>query len=280
MSSGAEQPINSFNVVDAVTILVGVGLFARWLLQTSLGREALVLSKPRRNCMAFYLPFGVFVVWLLLQFPAVAVGNGKTWQGLFERTIVGSLSSLATVGIILAVARFAFARGLKGLGLRLRTAPRDLGLAFLTLWAVWPLVLAAMSLTFLVTKKLYGHEYQIPQHEALKLLTESAAIPLQVALAIMAILIAPLVEELLFRGLFQTMIRSYLRRPWPAIVLASLLFAAIHEDRSHWPSLFVLALGLGYAYESSGSLLRPIFMHALFNGINIVNALTQPPGGV
>jgi membrane protease YdiL (CAAX protease family) len=47
---------------------------------------------------------------------------------------------------------------------------------------------------------------------------------------------------------------------------------------SHGPSLFVLALGLGYTYEKSGSLLRPIFMHALFNGINVAGVLTQQPG--
>jgi len=49
---------------------------------------------------------------------------------------------------------------------------------------------------------------------------------------------------------------------------------------SHWPSLFILALGLGYAYERSGSLLRSIFMHALFNAINIAGVLTQQPGWI
>jgi membrane protease YdiL (CAAX protease family) len=42
----------------------------------------------------------------------------------------------------------------------------------------------------------------------------------------------------------------------------------------------MLALGLGYAYEKSGSLWRPIFMHALFNGITIATVLTQQPAGV
>jgi membrane protease YdiL (CAAX protease family) len=34
-------------------------------------------------------------------------------------------------------------------------------------------------------------------------------------------------------------------------------------------------MGLGYSYEKSGSLLRPIFMHALFNGITIAAALLE-----
>jgi hypothetical protein len=82
---------------------------------------------------------------------------------------------------------------------------------------------------------------------------------------------------LLFRGLFQTMIRSYVGRPWPAIAIASILFAVIHQDAEHWPALFVLALGLGYSYEKSGSLLRAIFMHAMFNGISIVAVLAESP---
>jgi membrane protease YdiL (CAAX protease family) len=278
VSNGVEQPANSITVLDAVIVLSGVALFARWLQSTSLGRDALAYSKPRRNRMAFYLPFAMLVLWFLLQLTALAVGDGRSWQGLFQRNLVGCVASLVTIGLILVIAKLDFARGIKGLGLRRKTIPRDLGFAFLTLLAVWPLVLAAMGLTILITRMWYGQQYQIPQHEALKLLSESGAIPLRVLLTIMAVAVAPVVEEMLFRGLFQTTIRSYVQRPWPAIVITSLLFASIHEDVSHWPSLFVLALGLGYVYEKSGSLLRSIFMHALFNGINIALVLTQPPG--
>lgn len=285
MPNGAEQPAGSLTVTDVITVVGGVALFAWWLLRTSLGRESLAHSKPRRNCMAPLVPIVLFLVWLvgvaLLQSVAYHIaGRIDQWQVLFLSQLVYSGASAAIVALALILARLDFARGLKGLGLRLKTVPKDLGLACLNLLAVWPLVLAAMSLTIVVTRMLYGQEYRIPQHEALKLITEYPALPLQVILVIVAVVVAPVVEETLFRGLFQTMIRSYLQRPWPAIVLTSILFATIHQDRSHWPSLFVLALGLGYAYEKSGSLLRPIFMHALFNGITIAAVLTQGPGWV
>lgn len=51
------------------------------------------------------------------------------------------------------------------------------------------------------------------------------------------------------------------------IVLSSMIFAGLHADQ--WPApiaLFLLALGLGYIYERTGSLLAPICMHAVFNG--------------
>ncbi len=278
-----QQPVGPLTVADVVTVIAGVALFAWWLLNTGLGRHSLANTKPRRHCMAPVTPILLFLAWLvggeMLQRLAYQVaGHIEEWQAVFLGQLVYSVGSLGIVALILFVAKLDFARGLKGLGLRLQTVPKDLGLGFLTLLGTWPLVLAAMSLTILVTRHFYGRQYRIPPHEALKLITESPALALQVLLVIVAVVVAPVIEEMLFRGLFQTTIRSYLQRPWPAIALTSLMFAAIHGNVSHWPSLFALAMGLGYAYEKSGSLLRPIFMHAMFNGLTIVTVLTQGPG--
>ncbi len=68
-----------------------------------------------------------------------------------------------------------------------------------------------------------------------------------------------------------------------AIVLSSMIFAGLHADQ--WPApiaLFLLALGLGYVYERTGSLLAPICMHAVFNGfatlmLFLVALSPQPP---
>ena len=280
MPDGTEQQVSPATVVDAVIIMSGVALFALWLLSTSLGRKALANSKPRRTSMAWYTPFAVFFLWLtgigLFQIAVLRIFRDvEDWQRFFLSNVVASAGAVGTVVIILVVARLEFARGLRGFGLRPRTIPKDVGYAFVTLLAIWPLVAAAMSLTILATQKMFGREFEVPQHEALEVITHSTTLPVQVLIVILAVVIAPLVEEMLFRGLFQTMIRSYVRRPWPAIVMTSILFAAIHVNATHWPSLFVLGLGLGYAYEKSNSLLRPIFMHAMFNGITIAVALTQ-----
>jgi membrane protease YdiL (CAAX protease family) len=280
-----EQPASSLTWTDVVTVLGGVALFASWLLNTSLGRHALAGSKPRRNCMTPAAPMLFFLVWLfgialLQEITRHIAGNIDRWLALFLNQATYSVGSAAVVASVLLLAKLDFARGVKGLGLRLRTVPQDLGFAFLDLLAVWPLVLAAMSLTILVSKMYYGPDYRVPQHEALKLISQSPPLALEVLLVAVAVGVAPVVEEMLFRGLFQTTLRSYSGRPWLAIGLTALLFATIHADMSHWPSLFALALGLGYAYERSGSLLRPIFMHAMFNAVSIVNVLTQGPGWI
>jgi membrane protease YdiL (CAAX protease family) len=61
------------------------------------------------------------------------------------------------------------------------------------------------------------------------------------------------------------------------IYASALLFAAVHSFA--WPSpvsLFVLALGLGYLRYRTQSLVAPIVLHALFNGISCVYLLLQP----
>jgi membrane protease YdiL (CAAX protease family) len=53
---------------------------------------------------------------------------------------------------------------------------------------------------------------------------------------------------------------------WAAVVAASVVFALVHPLWSS-PLIFILALGLGYAYERTGNLWVPITMHLLFNAI-------------
>jgi membrane protease YdiL (CAAX protease family) len=282
VSNAVEQPTTVFTPMHGL-IIVGVALFATWLARTSLGRRALAGSKPRRTRMAPLTLFIPFLVWFfapaLLQ-PAIAsiTGFARGWRLAFAGNVAICLGSLAAVAVCLVLVQRDFARGVRGWGLRPGTIPRDLGVAVLDLLAVWPLVLAMIVIVMTVGKMLRGPSYEIPQHEELELLTTSTRLSLRILVIILAVVVAPLVEEMLFRGLLQTTIRSYLRRPWPSIAVTAALFAVVHQNPEHWPALFVLALGLGYAYEKSGSLWQPIFMHALFNGLTIASVLAEPPG--
>jgi membrane protease YdiL (CAAX protease family) len=95
----------------------------------------------------------------------------------------------------------------------------------------------------------------------------------KIAIAISTIVLAPMFEEVFFRGLLQSMLRNYLR-PWPAILLASTLFMMMHWGVWHtWPALFALSLVLGYNYERCGRLWPAILIHALNNATAIVDRL-------
>lgn len=63
-----------------------------------------------------------------------------------------------------------------------------------------------------------------------------------------------------------------------AIVASSALFAAVHAQV--WPSpvpLFVLALGLGYLYIRTRSLVGPVVVHGMFNAVSAVYLLLGGP---
>jgi membrane protease YdiL (CAAX protease family) len=89
------------------------------------------------------------------------------------------------------------------------------------------------------------------------------------AITASAVLVAPICEEILFRGSLYPVLARVLGRG-PSAMVVSALFALAHDTYSAAPSLAVLALCFTIAYEYSGTLLVPIFMHATFNGISLV----------
>jgi membrane protease YdiL (CAAX protease family) len=65
--------------------------------------------------------------------------------------------------------------------------------------------------------------------------------------------------------------RQVARRALVAIIVTAVLFAAVHFPQPQSiPAIFLLALGLGYAYERTGSLVAPIVMHMIFNAVNML----------
>jgi len=271
--------------------VAGVLLFGAWLLRTSLGRNALSDCPSRRNNMPFYLPFVPLFVWfvgvsLAVSLTRTLLGNLQGWQGAFVDNLVLGIGAVVTIVVTVFLARASFARRLKGFGLNLRRIHRDFFAAPLLLLAVWPLLLAAIILTTYVGRLIWGPQYHIEQHTQLELITSHSQLPLRILVIVVATVCAPLLEEMLFRGLFQTMVRSYLagsafRVPafaaispaCQAIAISSIVFATAHQNPAHWPALLLLGACLGYAYEKTGSLFRAIFVHALFNALTITAVL-------
>ena len=94
----------------------------------------------------------------------------------------------------------------------------------------------------------------------------------------MAVVVAPLLEEASYRGLFQTLLGDRLlrRHRWGVVLLVGLLFSLAHMPWVTWhalPGLFVLGVVFGAAYERTGSIWTPIVAHAVFNAANIAIAM-------
>lgn len=90
-----------------------------------------------------------------------------------------------------------------------------------------------------------------------------------------AILLAPVAEELLFRGiLYPTLKQS--GHPQVALWVSSLLFAATHVNLLIFVPLTFLALILTWLYEKTGNLLIPILTHVAFNAVNFALLIAEP----
>jgi len=80
----------------------------------------------------------------------------------------------------------------------------------------------------------------------------------------MAAFVAPVVEEVVFRGYLQSSLRRHLPA-WGAISAAALVFAAIHGSLLLLPIYFIIGAGLGYVYERTGSVYAAIGLHMVNN---------------
>ena len=94
-------------------------------------------------------------------------------------------------------------------------------------------------------------------------------LPAVIAVSITACIVAPMVEEFIFRGYLYPTLKRYLG-PLASAVFVSALFALVHANVSSMLGLFALALCLTAAYEKTGSLLVSMAMHSFFNTLSLV----------
>ena len=141
-----------------------------------------------------------------------------------------------------------------------------LGRSLLALAAAYPVLLLVQAMVYGVA----GMDVQ-PQ-EVVRFLQEASTPRDRLAVMVMAVVVAPLAEEVIFRGYLYPVGKRYLG-PFVSLGITSLLFAVLHGHAASIPALFTLAVCLGLAYEKSGSLLVPMIMHAVFNAVSIAGIM-------
>ena len=89
-----------------------------------------------------------------------------------------------------------------------------------------------------------------------------------VAFGLVTVVLVPLAEELVFRGILYPAIKCY---GFPRLALwgTAALFAAIHFNLAIFLPLLLLALVLTWLYEKTDNLFAPIVAHSLFNAANL-----------
>ncbi len=108
-------------------------------------------------------------------------------------------------------------------------------------------------------------------HPFLEMLEAGVSVSMILMILIMAVFVAPIVEELQFRVVILGGI-AQLGKPMLALIASSILFAFAHGFPDSI-ALIPLALALGYTYLRRRSYVTVMLVHFLFNGFNMILAL-------
>ena len=84
-----------------------------------------------------------------------------------------------------------------------------------------------------------------------------------------AVIFAPIIEELLFRGIIFNRINSKWNI-WVAILISALIFGFIHFNLLQGLNAFIIGLALAYVYAKTRSLWICIFTHSFNNLLSII----------
>lgn len=156
------------------------------------------------------------------------------------------------------------------LGLRWREWPNVIWMAPLAVMVMW-VVLIGLSLSgYMVWMENWlGTE---STQDAVKILRESKDVTGVAMMAFSAVVVAPLAEELIFRGYLYPVAKRF-AGPWVGAVFVSLVFAAGHGNVPLMLPLFLLAMIMTWAYERTGSLWSAIGIHFCFNAATVMMQL-------
>lgn len=93
-----------------------------------------------------------------------------------------------------------------------------------------------------------------------------------------ALLLGPIVEEFMFRGLTLNAAKKLFNYKW-AILIQAILFGVFHGNKMQGIYAFVLGLGLGYIMHAYDNLFFTIIIHMAYNIIGTLGAGYLPMGG-
>ncbi len=107
------------------------------------------------------------------------------------------------------------------------------------------------------------------QTEITEMLTSIPKTGLNLVLLYAAVaVIAPAVEELLFRGYLQNALRKWFG-PTASIALAAMMFSGVHMQFYEFPVLMALGAAFGYVYHKTGSMRVTILLHMVNNAVTL-----------
>ena len=183
-----------------------------------------------------------------------------------RRQIPLMVGYLLAVVLLLILIQVRFDRGIVGQLFTGISTGRILLWSAAAYLAVWPLCWVALFVTNFLHELIFP-DAVIPVHSTLTLLNDAnVAFGPKAATVAVALLLAPLIEEIYFRGILQTALARWLRSDMSAIFFSGLIFGWVHMvNYNTVPALVIFGCVLGYLYARTRSLMLPIMTHVIFN---------------
>ena len=145
---------------------------------------------------------------------------------------------------------------------------KEIGVGVKHYIAVIPLIIFIMLMSFIFLPLEGAHPIQ-------EELLAAASWQTWLILASVAVIMAPVTEELVFRGMLYSHCRLWMDW-WTAALLNGVIFAVIHpQGLVALPSLIFLGMVMAWQREARGNVIAPIAMHMCHNGLLIGIAFFQ-----
>lgn len=221
-------------------------------------------ERPRWGFMDIILVYlGVMVVGILTSLQGKNIPGllpGQLGAGEMGYFLTGFLVQfLATVGFVYLFAVFLPRGQWKDLGIS-KARPGS----YFRYGVIGGILLIIMVLVIGYGLKYLQPDLQPQYYE--EMLRSATRIPDFLVILVVGAILAPLSEEIFYRGMLYPVFRKYLGPMWGAI-LAGLVFGLAHWDLWRTLPLVLGGIGLCYIYEKSGSILVSVVAHGVWNGV-------------
>ncbi|MBX3740760.1 MAG: CPBP family intramembrane metalloprotease [Akkermansiaceae bacterium] len=206
---------------------------------------------------------GIFVIFAAMSVSNTAVDADKV--SFTPGVLLGSIVFHATLTMItLAVILFRIGP-VSWLGLRWKHWPWVFLIAPATVVTMWLVFGGLHALGYMKWMESLGVE---AVQDSVKLLQTATDPLVLILMAVAAVLVAPISEEIVFRGYLYPAAKKF-AGPWMAAICTGLVFAAAHGSLAALLPLFIFGVVLAVLYEKTGSIWAPVAVHFCFNGATV-----------
>lgn len=279
-----EENIWFFMYIGAL-LIAGLGCWLVLIKRYGFGRGKLPFGKVREwriSWADFGLLIWIVFCWIFLSM--ILIGylfeseDGRGYQSLIWQTVAGGFAM--QVGVIAIIAYLRVYRGsmrAKKFNTHQMSVWKVLPFGLFVFMTAFPAVslVSYIWMSLLTYFKSAGYDVPAEQQEIVNLFTQAETIISFLALWFMATVLAPVAEELLFRGAIYRFLKGRCSTAG-AMLISAVLFSLVHFNVASFPSLVVMGIFLCVAYELSGNLEVSIVFHSIFNLNSIFLIYLQP----